>query len=103
MRLTAKDEPRSGELHFIPIEFTDEKGDLLPYVEQPVTVKVEGAKLLGLGSALCKTDERYDSATFTTYRGRLLAVVQATQTGKVKIMVSSDHVPPVTLDLEVKC
>ena len=102
MMLTVRDEPTSGKLHFIPIEFTDEKGNLLPYVEQPVTVKVEGAKLLGLGSALCKTDERYDSDTFTSYRGRLLAVVQATETGKAKIIVSSDHVSPVTLDLEAR-
>lgn len=102
MVLTAKDEPISGKLHFIPIEFTDEKGNLLPYVEQRVTVKVEGAELLGLGSALCKTDERYDGDTFTSYRGRLLAVVQATETGKAKIMISSDHVPPVTLDLEAR-
>ena len=102
MMLTARDEPTSGKLHFIPIEFTDEKGNLLPYVEQPVTVRVEGAKLLGFGSALCKTDERYDSDTFTSYRGRLLAVVQATETGKAKIMVSSDRVSLVTLDLEAR-
>lgn len=102
MMLMVKDEPTSGDLHFIPIEFTDEKGNLLPYVEQPVTVKVEGAKLLGLGSALCKTDDRYDSDIFTSYRGRLLAVVQATETRKAKIIVSSDRVSPVTLDLEAR-
>lgn len=57
-------------LCFIPIEFTDGKGELLPYIEQPVTVTVEGAAVLqGLGSALGKTNERYDGDTFTSFRG----------------------------------
>lgn len=91
-------------LCYIPIDFTDSAGELLPYIEQPVTVKVEGASVLqGLGSALCKTDERYDSNTFTSFRGRVLAVIRAgTSPGTVKVTITSAGVSPVTLQLEVR-
>lgn len=91
-------------LCYIPIEFTDENGELLPYMEQPVAVKVEGAaKLQGLGSALCKTDERYVDNHFNSYRGRLLAVLRAgTTPGKVKVTVTSRNMKTVELELEVR-
>lgn len=91
-------------LCYIPIEFTDENGELIPYIEQPVSVSVAGAaKLQGLGSALCKTDERYDSTTFKSYRGRLLTVLRAgTISGKVTLHISSDGVLPVVLELDVR-
>ena len=97
-------EANGQSLCYLPIEFTDQDSNLLPYVEQPVTVKVEGAATLqGLGSALCKTDERYDSDTFSSYRGRLLAVLRAgTVSGKVKITITSAGVSPVTTELEVR-
>ena len=80
--LTAKPEMYET-LVYIPIEFTDENGNLLPYIERPVTVSVEGGKLMGLGSALCKTDEKYTGDTFTSYRGRLLAVVKVENCARV--------------------
>ena len=83
------------ELTFLPIEFTDRAGDLLPYVEQMVSVKVEGCELLGFGSALCKTDEKFISSTYTSYRGRLLAVVR----GHGTVTASSDGVPSVTVNV----
>ena len=74
-RLTVIPEPMQ-ELTYLPITFTDEDGILLPYIEQKVTVETDGPELLGLGSALCKTNESYLSSAFTSYRGRLLAVVR---------------------------
>ncbi|MCM1268055.1 MAG: DUF4982 domain-containing protein [Bacteroidales bacterium] len=90
-------------LCYLPIEFTDEKGELIPYIEQPVTVKVEGAAgLQGMGSALCKTNERYIANTFNSYRGRLLAVVRAgTEAGTATVTVTSKNRKPVTVALEV--
>ncbi|MCM1345292.1 MAG: DUF4982 domain-containing protein [Muribaculaceae bacterium] len=89
-------------LCYLPIEFTDENGMLIPYIEQPVTVKVEGiGKLQGLGSALCKTDERYVDDTFNSYRGRLLAVVRTgIEAGVVKVTVTSKDVKPVEIELK---
>ncbi len=44
MILTAKDETPAGEQHFITIEFTDQNGNLLPYVEQSVTSEQRAAR-----------------------------------------------------------
>ena len=92
-----------GELCFIPIEITDGKGVLKPYVEIPVHVQVEGAaSLQGLGSALSKTDESYLADTFTSYRGRLLAVIRAGNTpGKAVVKVRTGLTAPSELVIEV--
>ena len=84
IRLTVRSETY-GELTFLTAEFTDENGTLLPYIERPVSVKAEGVSLLGFGSALAKTDERYDGDTFSSYRGRVLAVFK----GKGKAIFQS--------------
>ncbi len=108
IKLTVKPDKRrlcadGQSLCHLPIEFTDEHGELIPYIEQSVTVKVEGAAALqGLGSALCKTDERYDGDTFTSYRGRVLAVIRAdTEPGNVHIQISSKGVTPISIEVEV--
>lgn len=108
IKLTVKPDKRrlcadGQSLCHLPIEFTDEHGELIPYIEQSVTVKVEGAAALqGLGSALCKTDERYDGDTFASYRGRVLAVIRAgTEPGNVHIQISSKGVTPISIEVEV--
>jgi beta-galactosidase len=89
-------------LCYLSIEFTDKNGQLLPYVEKTVDVKVSGAGTLqGLGSAICKTDESYLADNFTSYRGRLLGIVRAAlYKGKIEVIVSSQGVKPVKLILE---
>lgn len=108
IKLTVKPDKRrlcadGQSLCHLPIEFTDEHGELIPYIEQSVTVKVEGAAALqGLGSALCKTDERYDGDTFASYRGRVLVVIRAgTEPGNVHIQISSKGVTPISIEVEV--
>ena len=82
---------KEKEIVFVPIEFTDPCGSLKPYLETQVDISVEGGKLLGFGSALCKTDEGFDKASHHTYRGRALAVIQATDQKEIKITADSDH------------
>lgn len=92
------------DLCYLEIEFTDEKGNLLPAVEQKVEVQVSGAATLaGFGSALCKTDEVFCNPYHDSYRGRCLAVLRAgKEAGTVTVTVSSAEVSPVTIQLEVK-
>lgn len=86
------------DLCYIPIEFTDEKGVLKPYIEQPVEIHVTGpATLAGFGSALCKTDESFHTITHTAYRGRCLSVLRSgIEKGTVCVTISSVGVPTVT-------
>ena len=88
----------------MPVEFTDQAGNLKPYMEQRVEITVNGAAALaGFGSALCKTDEVFDKNYHNSYRGRCLAVLRAGDTpGKGTVTVKSAGVKPVTIEVEVK-
>ena len=92
------------DLCYLPIEFTDKAGNLKPYIEQRVEVRVDGAvQLAGFGSALCKTDEVFDRNYHNSYRGRVLAVLRAGNTpGRATVTVKSPGVEPVTVEVEVK-
>lgn len=90
-------------LLYVQIEFTDRNGNLKPHIEVPVTVRTEGEiELLGLGSALCKTDDRFDSDTYSSYRGRLIAVVKGKNAGSGKIRVSAERYETVEREVVVK-
>ena len=92
------------DLCYIPIEFTDGQGLLLPAVEQRVDIAVDGAaKLIGFGSALYKTDELFHQTHHASYRGRCLAVIQAGEMpGIATITVKSQGVAPAIIEVEVK-
>ena len=91
-----------GELCYIPIEFVDGKGLLRPDIEQRVEISIEGGRLLGFGSALYKTDDAFNNRFYNSYRGRCLAVVQATEKGSINISINSAGVTPAYINLEVK-
>lgn len=109
MRLRVVPEKRTlrangTDLCYLPIEFVDEEGKLLPAAEQRVHVEVTGAvTLIGFGGALYKTDEKFDQPYHDTYRGRALAVLKAGNVpGSAVITVRSTGVEPVTILLEVE-
>jgi len=93
-----------GKLAYVTIEFTDETGNLKPFMEEEISVEVTGpAVLLGLGSGLCKTDEIYTDSTHRTYRGRALAVLKGTGgDGKICITCRSACVDDTTIEIEGK-
>jgi hypothetical protein len=91
-----------GKICYIPIEFVDGKGLLRPDIERRVDISVEGGKLLGFGSALYKTDDSFNNGHYNSYRGRCLAVVQATDEGLIDIKIKSAGVDPANITLEVK-
>lgn len=81
---------QAGDIMYVPIYLADVSGAVSPAKEAVVTVTVEGAgKLLALGSARPDTTESYQARQFTTYRGRLLAVVLAEKAGQIQITASA--------------
>ncbi|MBO5712408.1 MAG: DUF4982 domain-containing protein, partial [Acholeplasmatales bacterium] len=93
------------DLSFVEIEFVDQNGNLIPYIEQRVEINVSGEaiKLIGFGSGLCKTDEVFDKNYHDSYRGRALACFKATDNpGKIEITISSEGVKPIKIKLESK-
>lgn len=91
------------DLCYLPIEFTDQCGVLKPFIEQRIDLSVSGPiTLAGFGSALCKTDEVFDTTYHDSYRGRALAVIRAgTAPGIGEITVKSNGVDPVTIKIDV--
>lgn len=92
------------DLCYLPVEFTDGTGKLLPAIEQQVELTVEGeVSLIGFGSALYKTNESFRQNHYRTYRGRVLAVLKAeNKPGKAAVTIKSAGVEPVTIHLEVE-
>ena len=92
VKISVRPEKTEGNLVYVPIEFTDDNGELKPYMEKRIDVKVTGGKLVALGSALCKSDETFDLDHHFTYRGRALAIVKP-EGKKTMIIVSSKGYP----------
>lgn len=80
-----KKEAKPGEILYIPINIQDKHGIVEMNADRQVKVTVEGGELLAFGSANPRTEERYDNGSFTTYYGRAMAIVRASNAGKVKI------------------
>ena len=82
---------KPGEVFCADISLRDEKGTVESSTDEKLTVTVEGGKLLGFGSANPRTEERFDSGSYTTYYGKTMAVVRAGNTGSVTVNVSSGN------------
>ena len=97
-----KENIRVDELCYLEVEFTDKKGSLKPYVEVPLKIETtDNVELLGFGSALCKTDEGFNSNVHHSYRGRALAVIKGKEAGKAKVRISSEGYESVERELVV--
>ncbi len=57
-----------------------------------MSVKVQGAgTLLAVGAGTPKTEERYTGDAFTTYHGKMIAVVRSTnETGEIRVTFHVD-------------
>ena len=71
--------PADGQsLAFIEVSVADKEGNVVPVSDIPCEAKVEGPAILAaFGSAAPVTEEVYTSGKFTSYHGKLLAVVRA--------------------------
>jgi hypothetical protein len=78
---------KPGEVFCADISLRDGKGTIESSTDEKLTVTVEGGKLLGFGSANPRTEERFDSGSYTTYYGRAMAVIRAGDAGSVTMKV----------------
>lgn len=92
----------SDDLCYLPIEFCDNSGNIVPYIEKKITITTDNLTLLGMGSSLCKTNELYSDNVHTSHRGRVVAVLKASNTkGTGKAYISAVGYMPITVDIEV--
>lgn len=104
--LTARADRRTlkaigDDLSFVSIELRDDEGLLVQNTDRVVTVTVEGAgALVGMCSANPKTQERFNSSSWTTFDGRALAVIRPESSGLITVTVASPGQADVVLVLE---
>lgn len=91
------------DLRYLDIDITDENGNTVPYDDRLITITVKGAgTLAGFGSARPVTDERYDTATHTTYFGHAQAIIIAgKKPGDIEIELKADGLPDASIT--IKC
>ena len=94
----------AGDIVYIPIHLTDAEGNRNMSAEKLVGVRVEGAgTLLALGSACPDTVESYQGNCFTSWQGRVLAVVHSTgEPGTVRITASAEGLEASSAEIVVR-
>ena len=94
-----------GDLAFIQIKFTDENGNIVPYIEQRVEIDIIGDSvyLQGFGSAQVKTDETYSKPYHNSFRGSVLAAVRASdEKGQTRLVIKSKNCMTQEIMMEVE-
>ncbi len=91
------------DLAYINVNVTDNQGIVKVLEEKTVHVKVEGAGTLqAVGSGSPRTTETYTGTFFTTYYGRMTAVVRSGfEKGEIKVTISAEGLAEKTLTLRV--
>ena len=85
-----KNQVSEGRLLFVPMQYTDEKGNWKPMEKHTLKVQVENGTLEGLGSANAYKEGNYTQDTVETYYGEAMAVIRADGKGTVKVLVSDE-------------
>lgn len=82
-RVTAED------LLYVRMKYTDAEGTVKPLERGDITVKVEGGKLIGIGSACPYCEKSYLGDTADTYYGDAMAVIRPDKSGKITVDAQS--------------
>ena len=82
----------------------DAQGNVVPDADVPVKAEVKGAaELLGFGSGNPVTEENYTRGCFTSYHGKVLAVLRAGyEKGDVCLTVSAEGLGTAEITLPVQ-
>lgn len=89
------------DLVYVAVELTDCAGVRKMLADRPVKITVTGAgTLAAVGSANPRVTESYLSDTFTTYQGRMIAVIRSNgQTGTIRVSAKAEEVGDAALEL----
>lgn len=82
---------RKNELCYVRMQYTDDNGIVKPLKRGSINVKVEGGKLLGLGSACPFYERSYLSNVTDTYYGEAMAIIKPGTAEEIRIFAESRH------------
>lgn len=66
---------KAGQVVYVEINIIGENGVVECNADEKLNITVEGGTLLGFGSANPRTEERFDTGTYSTYYGKALAAI----------------------------
>lgn len=89
------------DLAYVAVEITDLSGIRKMLSDCPVKITVTGAgTLAAVGSADPRVTESYLSDTFTTYQGRMIAIIRSNgEAGAIRVRAEAEGWAPVSLEL----
>jgi beta-galactosidase len=92
------------DLAYISVHITDSAGITKMLDERTVTVEVDGAgTLAAVGSGNPVTEETFTGSSYTTYQGRMIAIVRSNgKKGTIKVKVSSLGLESKEITLEAR-
>lgn len=91
-----------GDLIYLNIDLKGDNNEVIANQDKKLNIEVEGAELLGFGSAQPCTTERYQSCSFTTYYGQAQAILKAKQPGYVKVSVKGEDLEANDIIISIK-
>jgi len=92
---------RYGDIVYFDIALVGDNGGVESNDDRRLTVHVDGGTLLGFGSANPRTEERYDTGSFTTYYGKAQAIVLADAGDVVSLTVTGEGLNEETVSVSV--
>ncbi|MDO5391118.1 MAG: glycoside hydrolase family 2 TIM barrel-domain containing protein [Eubacteriales bacterium] len=89
------------DIAYIHIQITDDQGIVKMLKDRKLMVTVDGAATLrALASGNPETTEKFSDSSYTSYHGRLLAIVQSNgEKGTIKVTASAEGVETQTVEL----
>ncbi len=101
IRAQQENEAIMGKPLYVNIDMAGENGIVERNSDKTLTVKAEGAELLGFGSANPRTEERFETGVYTTYYGRSLAVLLP-RSEKIHLTVTAEGMAPAALHIAAR-
>ena len=92
LRLRVATEMIDGKVGFVRVDAVDMAGVVEGSINDEVTVRVRGGKLLAFGSSAQKSERSYLSGTFPLRYGRGLAIVQFGEGGPCTVSASAPRI-----------
>lgn len=89
------------DLSYVTCEVIDANGNIIPYAENLVSIKVTGEGILqGMGTGNPISTEGYVGPSRKAYNGKALAVVRSKEEGKIFVTAKSEGLAEASLELE---
>ncbi|HUM83215.1 MAG TPA: glycoside hydrolase family 2 TIM barrel-domain containing protein [Lachnospiraceae bacterium] len=76
INIVREDTAREDGLIYLELNLADAAGRTVTSLRKKLTIKVEGGRLMGMGSADPKTEDLYPSGSCFTWNGRAIAVIR---------------------------